>query len=98
MNSTSSPARKRPHGATALSLAAGLAFGHIVAAMAARELAGAATFGAALVFVVAGSAGTICGLVHLAGDSGMTTERSDVVRWIFAMGAGLVAALSPSLF
>ena len=98
MNPSSSPARKRPHGATVLALAAGLAFGHIVAAMAAQELAGPATVVAALVFVAAGSASTIFALVQMAADGDIAIDRSDVVRWVVAIGAGLIGALSPGLF
>ena len=97
MNPSSIPARKRAHGATALALAVGLALGHIVAAMAAQELAGAATVVAAFVFVAAGSAGTICALVQLATGSDVAIGRSDVVRWVLAIGAGLMGALSPGL-
>jgi len=91
-------ARKRADGPTALALAAGLAFGHVVAAMAAQELAGPATLVAAFVFVVAGSAGTLCALVQLASGSGVAIGRGDVVRWVFAIGAGLMGALSPGFF
>ena len=99
MNNPSRPAaRKRADGPTALALAAGLAFGHVVAAMAAQELAGAATLVAAFVFVIAGSAGTLCALVQLASGSGVAIGRGDVVRWVFAIGAGLMGALSPGFF
>jgi hypothetical protein len=100
MNENSPRSATRPllAGPTALAVAAGLAFGHVVAAMAAQELAGPATVVAALVFVAAGSAGTICALAHLAAGSGTAVARQDVLRWVTGIGAGLVAALSPGFF
>jgi hypothetical protein len=91
-------ARRRADGPTALALAAGLALGHVVAAMAEQSVAGALTIVAAFVFIAAGSAGTVCALLGLTAGSGVASGRGDVARWIFAIGAGLIGALSPGFF
>ncbi|HEX2542546.1 MAG TPA: hypothetical protein VHM00_15860 [Caldimonas sp.] len=99
MNEPARPtSRKRSDGTTAVALAAGLLFGHVVAAMAAQAAAGPATVVAAFVFVTAACAGTVCALAQLTTSRGVALARHDLVRWVLALGAGVVGALSPGLF
>ena len=94
---TPRPATRRSDGLTPLALAAGLALGHIVAAMAETGPAGPATTFTALVFVIAGSAATTCALAATAaqGGNGLRDRRPG---WIVAIGAGLLAALAPGMW
>ncbi len=91
------PAARRSDGLTAFALAAGLAFGHIVEAMAQTGPAGAATAFAAFVFVAAGTAATTCALAVVAGGKGGAPAQERIGGWIVAVGCGLLAALAPSL-
>ena len=99
MNHRSAPDTLRRHdGLTALALAAGLAFGHFVQAMAEAGQPGAVTAFSALVFVLAASAGTVCALVAMASQVDAARARARVPGWMLAIGAGFLGALAPTLF
>ena len=91
------PAARRSDGLTPLALAAGLAFGHVVDAMARTGPGGPATALAALVFVIAGTTATACALAMLADGKGNAPARQRMAGWIAAVGCGLLAALAPTL-
>ncbi|MEO6362987.1 MAG: hypothetical protein ABIO71_07140 [Caldimonas sp.] len=81
---------------TLLALAAGLAFGHVVEAMAERAAIGGQTIVVALVFLGAASASTVCALLALAaGERRSRHER--ITGWVAAIGAGVLAAIGPGL-
>ena len=92
-----SGSRSAHDGLTAFALAAGLAFGHIVAAMAEIGAAAAATLPAALVFAAAAAASTVCVLANLAQARGETALRARIGRWIVALGIGFAGASLPGL-
>jgi len=99
MNHRPAPAALRRHdGLTSLALAAGLAFGHFVQAMAESGQPGAATLFSALVFVLAASAGTVCALVSMASQADAARARARIPGWLLAIGAGFLGALAPTLF
>ena len=91
-------ARPRHDGLTALALAAGLAFGHIVAAMAELGPLESTTLPAALVFAAAASASTLCVLANLASAQSTPARRARLARWIVALGLGFAGSLGPRLF
>ena len=98
VNHRPAPASVRHHdGLTPLALAAGLAFGHFVQAMAESGQPGAVTMFSALVFVIAASAGTLCALVSMASHADAAGARARIPGWLLAMGAGLLGALAPAL-
>jgi multisubunit Na+/H+ antiporter MnhB subunit len=79
---------------TLLALAAGLAMGHVVAAMAEQSTAPGLAMPAALVFVACGSAAVLCAL---AAAPRPRWPAPRLGRWITAIGAGLLGALAPAL-
>ena len=97
--SPSPRSRRRPvrDGLNTLALAAGLALGHIVAAMAELGAAATATLPAALVFAAAAAASTLCVLANLASARGEPALRTRVGHWVIALGIGFVGALLPGL-
>ena len=90
--------RPRPDASTPLALAAGLAIGHVVAAMAEsgidRTLAGPS----AVVFVLASCAAVVCALQAARSRGPRPAAAAPLRRWVAALGAGLLSALAPGLF
>ena len=82
---------------TLLALAAGLAFGHVVGAMAERAAIGGQTVVVALFFLGAACAGTICALAAVSArqQAGAANER--IAGWTVALCAGILAAIGPGL-
>jgi hypothetical protein len=79
---------------TLLGLAAGLAMGHVVAAMAEPSAAAGVALPSAIVFLVFGSAATVCGLAAMPRPRWVSPRFG---LWITAIGAGLLGALLPPL-
>ncbi len=99
MNHRPAPTALRRHdGLTPLALAAGLAFGHLVQAMAESGQPGAVTMFSALVFLLAASAATVCALVAMASRADAEGARDRVAGWLLAIGTGCLGALAPTLF
>ncbi len=99
MNQPTRQLRSSGHdGLTAFALAAGLVFGHVVGAMAEHGAASSTTLPAALLFVVAASASTLCALANQAASKNTRAIRPRIARWLLALGAGFIGALSPTLF
>jgi hypothetical protein len=79
---------------TLLGLAAGLAMGHVVAAMAELSAAGGIALPSAIAFLVFGSAATVCALAAMPRPRWVGPRFG---LWIAAIGAGLLGALLPPL-
>jgi hypothetical protein len=75
-------------------LAAGLAMGHVVVAMAEQTTLSRATFASAVVFVVFGAAAVLCALASVPRPRWVAPRFA---RWITAIGAGLLGSLAPAL-
>jgi drug/metabolite transporter (DMT)-like permease len=79
---------------TLLALAAGLAMGHVVVAMAGQSTAPGRALPSALVFVGCGSAAVLCALAAVPRPHWVQPR---VGRWVTAIGAGLLGTLAPNL-
>jgi hypothetical protein len=79
---------------TLLALAAGLAMGHVVVALAERATLDGTALPAAIVFLVCGSAAVLCGLASVPRPRWAAPRFA---RWMTALGAGLLGALVPAL-
>ena len=79
---------------TLVALAAGLAMGHVVVALAERAAVDRAALPAAIVFLVCGSAAVLCGLASVPRPRWVAPRFA---RWATALGAGLLGALAPAL-
>ncbi|MDQ6628112.1 MAG: hypothetical protein M3Z29_06620 [Pseudomonadota bacterium] len=94
MNDSPPVAAPSPDARTLLALAAGLAMGHVVRAMATTDAASTVALGSAMVFLLSGSAAVVCAL------AAMPRPRWAGPRfglWTAAIGAGLLGALAPPL-
>jgi threonine/homoserine/homoserine lactone efflux protein len=94
MNDSSRAAPRSRDPLTLFALAAGLAMGQVVAAMAEPQAPPSVALPAALAFVVFGSAAVVCALAAVPRPR-WTAPRFG--RWIAAIGAGLLMALAPAL-
>ncbi|MDQ2736916.1 MAG: hypothetical protein M3Y55_18440 [Pseudomonadota bacterium] len=79
---------------TLIAIAAGLAMGHVVSALAERASANRFALPAALVFVVFGSLAMICALASVPRPRWVAPRFA---RWITAIGGGLLGSLGPAL-
>ncbi len=86
----------RTDGSTPLALAAGLAIGHVVAAMAESGVARTLALPSAILFVAAAAAAVVCALHGLASRRPGSAAPPPLARWITALGTGLVGALAHS--
>ncbi len=77
-----------------LALAAGLAMGQVVAAMAEHATTPGSALPSAVVFVVFGSLAVLFALASVPRPRWVAPRFA---RWITAIGAGLLGALSPAL-
>jgi hypothetical protein len=77
-----------------VALAAGLAMGHVVAALAERATRDAAALPSALVFLVCGSAAVLCSLASVPRPRWVAPRFA---RWTTALGLGLLGSLGPAL-
>ena len=95
MNDPTRPAARHALDArTLLALAAGLAMGHVVVALAELSATSSMAMPSAIVFLLCGSASAVCALASL--------PRARWVRprfglWFMAIGIGLLGALAPPL-
>ena len=94
MNDSSRTASTSRDSLTLLALAAGLAMGHVVAAMAEPSSASTSALPSALVFIVSGSAAVLCALASVPRPRWVAPRFG---RWITALGAGLLGSLAPAL-
>ena len=90
-------ARSRFGNLTPFALAAGLIVGHVVEAMGRSANGDAMTAAAALVFVAAALAGTVCGLAGLSAPRDAKRARARIPGLVIVTGAGIVVALLPGL-
>jgi drug/metabolite transporter (DMT)-like permease len=94
MNDSSRTAPPLRDAQTLLALAAGLAMGHVVRAMAERSAESALAMPSAVVFLVCGCAGVVCALVAVPRPRWVGPR---IGRWVAAIGVGLLGALAPPL-
>jgi len=89
---------RRLDGSTPLALAAGLAVGHLVVAMAESGVERTLALPSAVVFVLASGAAVVCSLLATRAAMPRSAAAANVRRWVGAFGAGLLAAaLAPGL-
>ena len=79
---------------TLLALAAGLAMGEVVRALAELSTASSVAMPSAIVFLVFGSAAAVCGLASVPRPQWIGPRFG---LWITALGCGLLGALAPPL-
>ncbi len=77
-----------------LALAAGLAMGHVVRALAQVTMEPGVALASAVFFVVFGAASTVCALASIPRAKRVGPRFG---LWITAVGAGLLGALAPPL-
>ena len=94
MNDSTRTARPALDARTLLALAAGLAMGHVVAALAELSATSSLAMPSAIVFLLSGSAATVCGLASLPRPRWVGPRFG---LWFTAVGAGLLGALAPPL-
>ncbi|MDQ2926658.1 MAG: hypothetical protein M3R22_00615 [Pseudomonadota bacterium] len=94
MNDSSRAAPPSRDPLTLVAIAAGLAMGHVVVALADRGDVNSFTLPSALVFVVFGSAAVLCGLAAVPRPRWVAPRFA---RWITAIGGGLLGSLGPAL-
>ena len=99
MNEQPTPptSRSRTVGLAPFAFAAGLIVGHVVEAMGRTANGDPVTAAAALVFVAAALAGTVCGLAGLSAPQDARRARARIPGLVVVTGAGIVVALLPGL-
>ena len=94
MNDSSRAAPPLRDSLTLMALAAGLAMGHVVVAMAEHAALPGLALPSAIVFVVFGSAAVLCTLAAVPRPRWVAPQ---IARWLTAVGSGLLGALGPAL-
>ena len=94
MNDSSRTAPPRFDSLTCIALAAGLAMGNVVTALAERAATSSIALPAAFVFVISCSAAVVCVLASVPRPRWTAPATG---RWITAIGAGVLGALGPAL-